>query len=82
MTTYFSASNAMNDYDPVGATSPRKCSAQNLKFVLVGLNFLNYNGWLHPDIHRLTATGKMAFADFTVLISFGLYYHFRSSLPS
>ena len=49
MTTYFSASNAMNAYDPVGATSRRKCSAQNLKSVLVGLNFLNYNGWLHPD---------------------------------
>ena len=51
MTTSSSASNAMNDFDPVGATSPRKCSAQNPKSVLVGLNFLNYNGWLHPDIH-------------------------------
>ena len=51
MTTSFSASNAMNDFDPVGATSPRKCSAQNPKSALVGLNFLNYNGWLHPDLH-------------------------------
>ena len=51
MMTSSSASNAMNDFDPVGATSPRRCSAQNPKSALVGLNFLNYNGWLHPDLH-------------------------------
>ena len=51
MMTSSSASNAMNDFDPVGATLPRRCSAQNPKSALVGLNFLNYNGWLHPDLH-------------------------------
>ena len=51
MMTSSSASTAMNDFDPVGATSPRRCSAQNPKSALVGLNFLNYNGWLHPDLH-------------------------------
>ena len=44
-------SSAMNDFDPVGATLLPKCSAPNLKSVLVGPNFLNYNGWLPPDFH-------------------------------
>ena len=46
----FSASNAMNDFDPVGATSPQKCS-ESPRSALVGLNFLSYNGWLHHDLH-------------------------------
>ena len=52
MMTFFSASNATNDFDPAGATSPQKCSAQSPRSALVGLNFSNYNGWLqHHDFH-------------------------------
>ena len=55
MMTFFSASNAMNDFDPVGATSPAKCSAPNLRFALVGLNFLNYSDLpLHDFCLRFT----------------------------
>ena len=50
VTTSFSASNATNDFDPVGATSPAKCSAPNLRSALVGLNFLNYNDLPHDDV--------------------------------
>ena len=51
MMTFFSASNAMQDFDPVGATSLPKWSAQSPRSVLVGLNFLNYNGGLHHNLH-------------------------------
>ena len=48
----FSASNATNDFDLAGATSPPKCSAQSLRSALGGPNFLNYNDWLHHDLRR------------------------------
>ena len=47
----FLASNAMNDFDPAGATSPPKCSGQSPRSALVGLNFSNYNERLHHDLH-------------------------------
>ena len=50
MMTFFSVSNAMNDFDPVGGVSPAKCSALNLRSALAGQNFLNYSDLpLHDD---------------------------------
>ena len=49
MMTSFSVSNAMNDFDPVGAMLPAKCSALSPRSALVGLNFLNYDDLLPHD---------------------------------
>ena len=49
--TFFSASNATKDFDPAVATSPQKWSAQSPRSALVGLNFSNYNGGLHHNLH-------------------------------
>ena len=51
MMTFFSASNATKDFDPVGATSLPKWSAESPRSALVGLNFSNYNGGLHHNLH-------------------------------
>ena len=51
MMTFFSASHAMKDFDPVGATSLPKWSAPSPRSALVGLSFSNYNGGLHPNLH-------------------------------
>ena len=56
MMTFFSVSNATNDFDPAGAMLPAKCSALSLRFVLVGLNFLNYNDSLPRDEPLLPPT--------------------------
>ena len=51
MMIFLSASKAMKDFDPAGATSPPKWSAQSPRSALVGLNFSTYNGGLHHNLH-------------------------------
>lgn len=49
MMNFFSASSATIDYDPVGNTSPTRCTDRYLRFKPVGLIFLNYNDYV-PQI--------------------------------
>ena len=51
MTTFLSPSNATNGFDPAGAISLPRCSVPSPRFEHVGLNFLTYKSWLHPDRH-------------------------------
>ena len=51
MMIFFSASNAMNDYDPVGNMLHAKCSDLFPRFKPAGLTFLNFNALLRPDAH-------------------------------
>ena len=51
MTTFLSPSNATNGFAPAGAILLPRCSVPSPRFEHVGLNFLTYKSWLHPDRH-------------------------------
>ena len=80
----FLVSNAMNDFDPVGATLPARCSARCPRSALVGLNFLNFNDLLPRDappyLHGRHFTGSTLrgtlSAEKTSLLLFNVRVHF------
>ena len=51
MTTFLSLSNATKGFAPAGAISLPRCSVPSPRFEHVGLNFLTYKSWPHPDCH-------------------------------